>query len=409
MNVITISREYGAGGRTVGRRLAAALGWRLLDRDLLHQVAAIEDVPDEEMLQQDEKAVDVRDRFRLKPSFQKYYHGLLQAVRDDAFQGNVVFVGRGARCVLGCAREFFHLRLVAPVDWRAARIAEIEKCSFHGARARCTEIDRARDRFVHCFFGEGIAEPSKYDLVVNTSRVPFEALVSALTTMVRDSWPAADIHGAPGRRVLSLSRELGTTDSDFTRALAACLGMELFDRALLEQAAIRLGLTEEKVSGIDEQPAGLFQKFLPGSVYRRYFRVLKDLMADLAERGNAIIVGRGGNCFLRHDPCAFHVRLAAVRDVRMLWVMKHLGLEEGPALQAIDDNDGCRWRFIENNFGSDWGSPLEYHITVNTGPVHAVAVPLIAYMAKRHWQSATGKAPVPQTSPHRRNRTAGGA
>src|SRR5438045_3155743 len=41
MNVITVSREYGAGGGEVARRLAEALGWELLDRELLHQAAAV--------------------------------------------------------------------------------------------------------------------------------------------------------------------------------------------------------------------------------------------------------------------------------------------------------------------------------------------------------------------------------
>jgi hypothetical protein len=41
MNVITIAREYGAGGGEVARRLADALGWEMLDRELLHRAAEI--------------------------------------------------------------------------------------------------------------------------------------------------------------------------------------------------------------------------------------------------------------------------------------------------------------------------------------------------------------------------------
>ena len=54
MNVITVSREYGAGGGEVARRLAEALGWELLDRELLHQAAALEHVPDTELERLDE-------------------------------------------------------------------------------------------------------------------------------------------------------------------------------------------------------------------------------------------------------------------------------------------------------------------------------------------------------------------
>src|SRR5437868_10377706 len=72
MKIITVSREYGAGGGEVARRLAETLDWELLDRDLLHQAAALEHVPDEELERLDEKAVSVADRFRLHPSHEHY-------------------------------------------------------------------------------------------------------------------------------------------------------------------------------------------------------------------------------------------------------------------------------------------------------------------------------------------------
>ncbi len=59
MNVITVSREFGAGGSEVGRRLAKTLGWELLDRELLHQAAAVEHVPDADLEGLDEKAISM--------------------------------------------------------------------------------------------------------------------------------------------------------------------------------------------------------------------------------------------------------------------------------------------------------------------------------------------------------------
>ena len=97
MRVITITREYGAGGLEVAKRLGEALGWKVLDRELLHQAAQIEQLPDAELDRLDEKAVSMADRFRLRPPYQKYLHGLAEAARKAAQQGNVVLVGRGAR------------------------------------------------------------------------------------------------------------------------------------------------------------------------------------------------------------------------------------------------------------------------------------------------------------------------
>ena len=65
MNVITVSREYGAGGGEIAQRLAATLGWELLDRELLHQAAAVEHPPDTDLERLDEQALSLADRFRL--------------------------------------------------------------------------------------------------------------------------------------------------------------------------------------------------------------------------------------------------------------------------------------------------------------------------------------------------------
>src|SRR6516225_10086890 len=113
MNVITVSREYGAGGGEVAQRLAQALGWELLDRELLHQAAALEHVPDADLERLDEKSLSMIDRFRLHPPHQQYMHGLQEAVRRAAARGNVVLVGRGTRQLVGDPPGAFHLRLVA--------------------------------------------------------------------------------------------------------------------------------------------------------------------------------------------------------------------------------------------------------------------------------------------------------
>jgi hypothetical protein len=103
MKVITVTREYGAGGGEIAGQLAARLGWQLLDRELLHQAAELEHVPDAELERLDEKAVSMADRFRLHPPHQKYLHGLTEAARQAAAPGQRG-VGRPRRQLLpeGC-------------------------------------------------------------------------------------------------------------------------------------------------------------------------------------------------------------------------------------------------------------------------------------------------------------------
>jgi CMP/dCMP kinase len=390
VNVITVSREYGAGGYELAQQLSASLGWELLDRELLHQAAALEHLPDAELERLDEKAGSLADRFRFHPPHEKYIHGLREVALQAAAKGNVVLVGRGSSQLIPDRPNVLHLRLVAPLEWRARRMAQRENWTVHQALARCTEEDRIRDRFTRYFFGEAPFQPASYALVANTGRMPISHVVSAVSALARggdDTGPAAP---SAEHRVLTLSRELGAGDSGFALTLADRLGLRNYDRDLLEQEAIHHGLTELEFERIDDHSAGIFDRFRPGSLYQRYFETLEKLMCELAERGSVLLVGRGGSRFLVGYRTAFHVRLIAAMDVRIRRVMEHRWLRENLAHKLIAESDEQRRRFNQSYFGADWSSPLEYHLTVNSGRLGPAAVDLIADAAARHWERVTG-------------------
>ncbi len=381
MNVITVSRQYGAGGGEVARRLAEALGWELLDRELLHQAAAVEQVPDAELQRLDEKALGMGDRFRLHPPHQRYMHGVTEAARRAAERGRVVLVGRGSRQLLGDLPGAFHLRLVAPQDWRVQRMALREGWSMEQARARCLEVDRSRDRFTRYFFGPDALRPEQYDLVANTDRVPLDDVVACVQDLMREEREEPAVASRP--RVLTLSRQLGAGDTGFGLTLGLRLSLRVFDRELLEYEAIRLGVSEAELEQVDEQPPGLWQRLRSGGLHHRYFEALGHLMKELAEKGNVLLIGRGGNRFLRDHRGAFHVRLVAEYPTRVRRVMEHRWLREEPARRLIEQSDARRRRFHESYFGADWADPLEYHLTVNSGRLGPAALDLVANAAAR--------------------------
>jgi cytidylate kinase len=384
MKAITITREYGAGGGEVGRKLAQKLGWEVLDRELLHQAAAIEHVPDAELERLDEKAISMADRFRLHPPHQKYIHGLTEVARRAAERGNVVLVGRGARHLLGEMPNVFHVRLVASREWRAERMARLEGWSLDEACAKCLEVERIRDLFTRYFFGPSATEPTQYDLVVNTGRVSLDDVTSLVAALARPS-PVEAFDVVGGQRVLTLSRELGAGETGFAPTLADRLKLHVYDRELLEQEAVRLGISEAELEKIDEHPAGIFQHFRPGSIYHRYFEALEKITHELAERGDVILVGRGGHCFLKDDPHAFHARLVAPMAVRCRRVMEFRWVREAVAKKLIAESDSQRRRFHENYFGTDGTNPLEYDITVNSGRLATTALDVISIAAGCHW------------------------
>ena len=185
--------------------------------------------------------------------------------------------------------------------------------------------------------------------------------------------------------MLSLSRELGAGETGFAPSLAERLKLHVYDREVLEQEAVRLGVPEAELERIDEQPASIFQRFRPGSIHQRYFEALEQIMCELADRGDVLLVGRGGSCFLRDNPRAFHVRLVAPMAMRCRRVMEYRWVREAAAKKLVAESDSQRRRFYESYFGVDWANPLEYHITVNSGRLALMALDLVAVAADRHW------------------------
>jgi cytidylate kinase len=300
----------------------------------------------------------------------------------------VILVGRGTNQLVGDREDAFHLRLVAPRDWRARRMTDLEGWTPEQALARCIEVDRTRDRFNRYFFGEGATRSVHYDAVVNTGRVPLDDVVASIAALARGQRLADEAQLPVGHPTLTLTGELGAGDSALAPTLAKRLGLKVFDRELLEHEANRLGVSMADLEQVDEQPAGIFQRFRLGSLHQRYFEALGELIKEIAARGDALLVGRGGSRFLSDNPRAFHVRLVADPGVRLRRVMEHRWLAEEAARTLLDHIDNRRRYYFETFFGADWVDPLGYHLTVNTGRLGPMASVLIVLLAERHWARA---------------------
>ena len=84
---------------------------------------------------------------------------------------------------------------------------------------------------------------------------------------------------------------MGAGDSSLAATLAQRLKLSVFDRELLEHEARRLGVSLAELERVDEQPAGIFQRFRPGSLHQRCFETIGQLMRELSARVDALLVG----------------------------------------------------------------------------------------------------------------------
>src|SRR5262245_26942071 len=162
--LVTVSRQFGAGGTQVAERVAAALGFRLVDRALVESVAARAGIRPDDVARLEERtpgflerflhasAVEPPDSFVLPtgtaPDFEegKLVRATRAMLRELAAEGRVVIVGRGAWAILADHAGALHVRVVAPPAFRAAQLAErlgTEPKTAQGLLAR-SDGERAR-------------------------------------------------------------------------------------------------------------------------------------------------------------------------------------------------------------------------------------------------------------------------
>jgi cytidylate kinase len=183
--VIAVSRQHGARGGEVARRLACEMGLDLFDREIIQRIAQSAHLSDRLVSALDEKerklVTDWLAAFAspdyMSPS--TYREHLTRVIGALAVHGGAVILGRGAHLVLGPSRAL-RVLVVAPLADRVAEIACRDQLSHHDARRRVAEIEAERRSFLNQHFRPDFEDLSLFDMVVNTGILGVDGAVSAL-------------------------------------------------------------------------------------------------------------------------------------------------------------------------------------------------------------------------------------
>lgn len=175
---LLISRDKGAGGRQVANLIGQRLGWQVFDRQIVDAIAERA-----KMRQQLVETLDEKTRGGLEEFLRQvltreigstdYLLHLRQVLLALGQQGDVVIVGRGAEYILP-ERFGLRVRMVAPLDERAERIARADGYTPEGANPLVGKVDQERMDFIQSHFRKDVRDPLNYDLVVNTGSLTVE-------------------------------------------------------------------------------------------------------------------------------------------------------------------------------------------------------------------------------------------
>jgi cytidylate kinase len=191
IDIITISREFGAGGSSVAAALSAHLGWRVLDRDLTQLVAGRLRLDREVVEKFDEQSPSFLARIASAllissaeaptpapatdvPQHEAVAESARAVIEEAGRSPPLIVVGHGGQAIFRGRRGTFHVRLVAPIASRIQRICNRLPCTQGEAEAQVRRVDAERHDYLRRYFAIEWRDEMLYDLQINTGNISIE-------------------------------------------------------------------------------------------------------------------------------------------------------------------------------------------------------------------------------------------
>ena len=195
--IITISRQFGSGGRTIGREVANRLGIPCYDKELVDQIALESGFAPSFI---EENGEHSPGRSRLAYAFANQgipgvMNGLSTAdflwtvqcnvIMQLAQKGPCVIVGRNADYILKDRSDCLDVFIHADMDFRADRIVRLYGESEKSPEARLNEKDKRRSINYQHYTGRVWGQPANYDLCLNSGKLGIDACVDLIVSLAK--------------------------------------------------------------------------------------------------------------------------------------------------------------------------------------------------------------------------------
>ena len=197
--IITISREFGSGGRTVGHAVAEQLGIPFYDKDLVEHIA-LESGFAPKFIEEHGEHAPGKSLFSYAFAHQGIpgaMNGLSTAdflwniqcsvILQLAEKGPCVIVGRNADYILKDRKDCLHAFIHADLDFRADRIVRLYGESEKSPEARLQEKDKRRRVNYQHYTGRNWGQAQNYDICLNTSVLGIEKSAQIIVDLVQNS------------------------------------------------------------------------------------------------------------------------------------------------------------------------------------------------------------------------------
>ena len=197
MRIITISREFGSGGRELGKRLADALGFAYYDREIVSSIAEKCNLDEGYVENVLRKGLTINVPVTFGHTFYFYsdptsenelkvLNTQQQIIKELALRGDCVMVGRSSGIIL---EKYNPLRLFvyADMEWKVKRCRERASAEEHltdrELEKKIRQIDAGRARHQKLLTDRKWGDREGYDLCINTTRTVIKDIVPAIARL----------------------------------------------------------------------------------------------------------------------------------------------------------------------------------------------------------------------------------
>lgn len=196
---ITISREAGAGGRTIMRRLVDRLNkvdppaagqtpWAGFDKDLVEKVSqdhkmhkTLVDLLGEQC---HSWLYDVFAGLSSQTTESEVYRRVAETIRGLAHGGRAVIVGRGGTLITQNMPRGVHIQIVAPFEYRVEQMARMLDGDTKHAANEVRRIDQNRASFYKRYWPDSPLSPSLFTATFNSAAISEQTMVDAILPLI---------------------------------------------------------------------------------------------------------------------------------------------------------------------------------------------------------------------------------
>lgn len=192
-NIVTISREFGSGGRTIARKVAAQLGVPFYDKELIAKIAE-ESGYNEEFVAEESEEAPTKSRFAYTfvgrdiqgMSISDYlWQAEVKVIHELAEKGPCVIVGRCADYLLRNRDDVLNVFIHADMKSKAERIVRLYGETEHSPEKRLAEKDRKRSLHYEYYTDQEWGKASNYHIALDSSKFGIDKCVDIITDLAK--------------------------------------------------------------------------------------------------------------------------------------------------------------------------------------------------------------------------------